>query len=270
MRVTRKQTLRSLSLSYPQKDWRAGAPFGMTTAKTLRCVSCDVRHMSSHLIDNKFLCCDNDKAAIKFMWCLCWVLFCFLFCLYDDILRRDSGSYINYGNGQKPNLCPIDPFIGWRKSAKPFDVHFSWICIRVLSAKCCIFFLSIFFSHLLTAWANNQNNSMYSVQHLSLSMYISNESGSVLVCWLVIPSQPILPRPLVLWPWFSHFSLTAWANENAWVFTHLPRWKFASPFAPKFIMWRHSVMSHDVTTSYCDATCHIICHVTQVGPDIFP
>ena len=38
-------------------------------------------------------------------------------------------------------------------------------------------------------------------------------------------------------------------NENAWAFTHLPRQTFPSPFAPKFIMWRHMM-------SYCNVTCH--------------
>ena len=53
-----------------------------------------------------------------------------------------------------------------------------------------------------------------------------------------------------------------WWNENAPAFTHLPRCIIHSPFAPKFILWRHvlswrhtitwhdTITSRDVMTSY--------------------
>ncbi len=60
-------------------------------------------------------------------------------------------------------------------------------------------------------------------------------------------------------------------NENAWVLTHLPHRTFASPFAPKFVIWRHYVSSHDDMTSYSDVSHHhIVGHITQMGLDICP
>ncbi len=52
-------------------------------------------------------------------------------------------------------------------------------------------------------------------------------------------------------------------NENAWAFTHLPRWTFASPFAPKFVVWRQNVTSRDLTWRhiYCDVTLQAILQI---------
>ncbi len=81
---------------------------------------------------------------------------------------------------------------------------------------------------------------------------MSNFNVIVELAWhkLIADEQWHTLHMQMIWPRVNH------NNENAWVFTHLPCRKFASAFAPTFVMWHH--ISHDVGTSYSDITCHII------------
>ena len=68
------------------------------------------------------------------------------------------------------------------------------------------------------------------------------------------------------WKIMSHRSPVIIYHENAWVFMHLPRRKFASPFAPKFVVWRHNVMSHDVILwRHMSLCCHFPSGIVEIS-----